>query len=339
MSADTTSTPTQPDSGPTLDTRVDVPRPASAEQVKFFVDNGYLAMEDLVTMDEVEEMRRDTVALARGKYPCESLKPLPANMSDREAQQNILCIHQPHYVSPVMLKYVKHPKICGVLSQITAAHLPFWDGSVKCMQSMLFVKPPGFQGQAWHQDEIYIPTRDRSLIGAWIALDDATIDNGCLYVLPGSHRSGYLYPQRPHDKADQWDFAPESYGFDQSAQVPVEVKAGTLVFFNGYLLHTSYPNKTRDMYRRVLVNHYMNAYSFLPWMATKEGQSVAGADTRTVLSVAGHDPYAWKGYQQPPNNVHLRTCKANRTQTPESADHMKPKSDVKQEEEPATARA
>ena len=100
-----------------------------------------------------------------------------------------IAIHQPHYISPVMLRYVKHPAICGALSQITAAHLPFWDGSVKCMQSMLFVKPPGFQGQAWHQDEIYIPTRDRSLIGAWIAIR-GTIDPPALLlggiVLPGA---------------------------------------------------------------------------------------------------------------------------------------------------------
>src|SRR4029079_7284902 len=130
------------------------------------------------------------------------------------------------------------------LSQITAAHLPYWDGSVKCMQSMLFVKPPGCQGTAWHQDEIYIPTRDRSLIGAWIAMDDATIENGCLYVIPGSHRSGYLFPAKAHSNHEELDFAPESYGFDETKQVPVEVKAGTVVFFNGHLLHRSFKNRS-----------------------------------------------------------------------------------------------
>jgi hypothetical protein len=229
-------------------------------------------------------------------------------MSDDEALQNILCIHQPHYISPVMEKYVRHPKICGVLSQITAAHLPWWDGSVKCMQSMLFVKPPGFQGQAWHQDEIYIPTRDRSLIGAWIALDDATVENGCLYVIPGSHRRGYLYPQRAHNNPEEFDFAKESYGFDESEQVPVEVKTGSVVFFNGYLLHRSFKNRSQ-IYRRVLVNHYMNAWSLLPW-SLQEGEHVAMADRRAIIPVAGIDPYAWKGYDNPPNNVWLRTCKA-----------------------------
>ncbi|GEM_PF-2478695 len=200
--------------------------------------------------------------------------------------------------------------IYGILSQITAAHLPNWDGSVKCMQSMLFVKPPGFQGQAWHQDEIYIPTRDRSLVGAWIAIDDANVENGCLWILPGSHRMGYLYPQRAHSNADEFDFAPESFGFDESKEIPVEVKAGAMVFFNGYLLHRSRRNR-RQVYRRVLVNHYMNAWSHLPWGQLREGEHPAMADRRCIVPVAGIDPYAWKGYEAPKKDVWLRSCKAN----------------------------
>jgi phytanoyl-CoA hydroxylase len=296
------------ETAPMLANPLMVPRILSDEQVAFFVENGYLVLESLVTPEEVEELRCDTVHLARGGYPCENLQPLSAELTDDEALRRILCIHQPHFVSPVIEKYVKHAKICGALSQITAAHLPFWDGSVKCMQSMLFVKPPAFQGQAWHQDEIYIPTRDRSLIGAWIALDDATIENGCLWVIPGSHKPGYLYPQRDHNNTEEHDFGQESYGFDESLAVPVEVPVGSVVFFNGYLLHKSHKNRS-EIYRRVLVSHYMNAWSLLPW-SLKDGESVATADRRSVIPVAGVDPYTWKGYDNPPRNVWLRTCKA-----------------------------
>jgi phytanoyl-CoA hydroxylase len=289
--------------------RIEVPKVLSEEQVRFFVENGYLVVPDLVSMEEIEALRRDTVALARGEYPCKSLQPLPAEMSDEEALRNILCIHQPHYISPVIERHVRHPRICGVLAQVTAAHLPYWDGSVKCMQSMLFVKPPRFQGQAWHQDEIYIPTRDRSLIGAWTAMDDATVENGCLWVIPGSHRTGYLYPQREHQNPDEFDFAPESYGFDTAGEIPVEVPTGAVVFFNGYLLHRSFKNRGR-VYRRVLVNHYCNAWSLLPW-SLRDGERPANADRRAILLVAGADPYAWKGTETPPNEVWLRTCKAN----------------------------
>lgn len=287
---------------------IEVPKIVSDEQTQFFIDNGYLVVPDLLSLDEIEELRQDAITIARGGHPCDNLQPLPDDISDTEVISRILCIHQPHYVSPIIEKYVKHPKICGILSQIAAAHLPHWDGSVKCMQSMLFVKPPNFQGQAWHQDEIYIPTRDRSLIGAWIAMDDATVENGCLWILPGSHRRGYLYPQKAHENPDEFDFAEESYGFDDVDEIPVEVTTGTLVFFNGYLLHRSRKNRG-NTFRRVLVNHYCNAWSLLPW-SIREGERPASADRRCIVPVSGVDPYAWKGYDAPPKNVSLRTCKA-----------------------------
>ena len=292
------------ESGP----EIAVPKILDDEQVQLFIENGYLVVPDLMEEAELDELKVDLLAVARGDYESENIEPVDSALSDQEVLETILCIHQPHHISPVIEKYVRHPKICGILSQITAAHLPFWDGSVKCMQSMYFVKPPNFQGQAWHQDEVYIPTRDRSLIGAWIAVDDATVENGCLYVVPGSNRSGYLYPQHTHENPDEFDFAPESYGFDESVEIPVEVKAGALVFFNGYLLHRSYKNRG-DTYRRVLVNHYCNAWSLLPW-SIEEGERPANADRRNVLPVAGTDPYAWKGYQTSAKSVGLRHCKA-----------------------------
>ncbi len=279
------------------------------KQVRFYVDQGYLVVPDLITPEEVYELCQDVVKIARGGYPCETIKPMPDSMTDKDVLKDILCVHQPHFISPVIQKYVKHPRVCGILSQITAAHLPFWDGSVKCMQSMYFVKPPDFQGQAWHQDEVYIPTRDRSLIGAWMALDDATVANGCLWIVPGSQRTGYLYQQRAHTNPDEFDFASESYGFDESTEIPVEVKRGAVVFFNGYLLHRSRRNRSQ-VYRRVLVNHYMNAWSLLPW-TYKQGVSMAQQDMRNVVPVTGSDPYAWKGSDTPPRSVWLRTCQAN----------------------------
>ncbi|MBI2300692.1 MAG: phytanoyl-CoA dioxygenase family protein [Armatimonadetes bacterium] len=257
-------------------------------QVEQYDRDGCLVVEGLVSPAEVEELRADAVRLCRGDYPCENLPPVAAGVSDEEATGRYLCLHQVHHLSPVMLGGVKHAGIAGVLSQIISP-------DVKCMQSMLFLKPPGFPGQAWHQDEIYIPTRDRSLCGAWIALDDATVENGCLWVLPGSQRLGDLYPQHDHGRPEEFDFAQESYGFDDAAEVPVECGAGAVVFFNGYLLHRSRKNRS-GRFRRVLVNHYMSAHSLLPWHNPREGERMATADYRGVIMVAGEDPYAWKGY-------------------------------------------
>jgi len=109
---------------------IDVPKLLTEAQVDFFVENGYLVVPNLISMEEVEELRQDTVRVARGVYPCESIPPASESLTDDDILRTILCIHQPHFISPVMAAYVRHPKICGILSQITAAHLPVWDGSV-----------------------------------------------------------------------------------------------------------------------------------------------------------------------------------------------------------------
>ncbi len=256
--------------------------------VEEYQKNGFLICEGLVSPEDIETMRKDAAFICRGGYPHEKLPAVMEGLPDDEVISRFLCIHQPHKISPVMREMVAHPRLASVLSQIIGPN-------VKCLQSMLFIKPPRYPGQAWHQDEIYIPTRDRSLTGGWIALDDATIENGCLWVIPGSHKTGYLWPQREHGNPQEFDWAGESHGFDEQEEVPVEVPAGSVVFFNGYLLHRSLKNRS-NRFRRVLVNHYMNAFSLLPWEArSPEGVHCAAADFRDIVMVAGEDPYHWKG--------------------------------------------
>jgi phytanoyl-CoA hydroxylase len=87
------------------------------------------------------------------------------------------------------------------------------------------------------------------------------------------------------------------------------VQAGAVVFFNGYLLHRSKKNRSRQ-YRRALVNHYMNAWSRLPWcqeQAIGKGEThVAKADNRCIVPVSGADPYAADGYVTTSQGVWLR---------------------------------
>ena len=199
-----------------------------------------------------------------------------------------------------------HPGVQEVLQIIVGAHIPHWDGRVKCMQSMLFLKPPGFPGQAWHQDERFIPTRDRSLVGVWIALDDATLDNGCLRVIPGSHKMGQLWPTRPHNETEEFDLSDESYGFNSDNEEIVEVKAGSAVFFNGYLLHRSLRN-SGDTSRRALVHHYMNSWSNLPWQIGADRLvDAATYDHRMIVPIVGDDPYPERGIEASPDEVFIR---------------------------------
>lgn len=256
----------------------------------FYNENGYLVVPNALSAEELQELRNETLRICKGELgEVRGFVPNVPGESEADVLRRYLCIHFPHKISEVMLKYLSTPKMVEVLTEIIGP-------DVKCMQSMLFIKSTGKPGQAWHQDEDFIPTRDRTLTGGWIAMDDATVENGCLWVIPGSHRPGLLWPLEVQEDP-RFDCTDEAAGFPYSDEdaIPVEVKAGSIVFFNGYLLHRSFPNRAQSGYRRVLVNHYMSASSLLPWRLPEEGEHMAIADYRDIVMVAGHDPYSWKG--------------------------------------------
>ena len=264
--------------------------PLSDQQVQAYHELGYLILEDAFSTEQIQTLRTEAVAICRGQRgELTGSKGDHREQNDDQVMKEYLCIHFPHKVSQLVLEALKHPNIANTLAQIISP-------DVKCMQSMLFIKSAGKPGQAWHQDEYYIPTRDRSLTGAWIAMDDATIENGCLWVIPGSHKPGILWPQFKHNDR-RFDCAGQAhdYPYTDDDAIPVQVKAGTVVFFNGYLLHRSLPNTASSGYRRALVNHYMSAQSLLPWHAPEQGQSMGTLDWRDIVMVAGKDPYAHKG--------------------------------------------
>jgi ectoine hydroxylase-related dioxygenase (phytanoyl-CoA dioxygenase family) len=253
--------------------------------------DGYAICADLVDAATLQGLRDETVAIARGRRGAiEGLSVCDdGDTSDEAVLQRVLAIHFPHKVSPLMRRMITHPPIVEALRELIGP-------DVKCMQSMLFVKNAGKPGQAWHQDETFIPTRDASLTGVWIALDDATIDNGCLWVQPGSHAERRLWPSRPCTDP-RFDGAPESHGWPwpHEGGVAAEVPAGAVVFFNGFTLHRSLDNRRPSGFRRALVNHCMSASAELPW--TFGGSRHAPNDYRDIVMVCGRDPFAERGVE------------------------------------------
>ena len=258
------------------------------EEILSYERLGYLTVPRLLSAPEVEELTLETSRIFRGERGhVEGLLPVGDHDREVDVLARYVAIHFPHKLSPLIRSCLAHERIVEVLTRIVSVN-------VKCMQSMLFVKAPGKAGQAWHQDEYYIPTRDRSLTGAWIALDEATVDNGCLWVIPGSHRPAAIRPRVPcrSDEYADVDTVDVSHLPTESI-IPLEAEAGTVVFFNGYLLHSSRRNRTDGHFRRALVNHYMSAESMLPW--DQDGRLPPTQDLRDIVLVAGKDPYAHKG--------------------------------------------
>lgn len=123
-------------------------------------------------------------------------------------------------------------------------------------QTMMYYKPPGSRGQALHQDQFYLRVQPGTCMAAWMALDRCDEENGCLQIVPGS---GNL-PVLCSVEADlNESFVSDTVEIPEGMKpTPVIMEPGDVLFFNGSVIHGSYPNTTKDRFRRALIGHYVS---------------------------------------------------------------------------------
>ena len=123
------------------------------------------------------------------------------------------------------------------------------------VQTMLYFKPPGARGQALHQDQSYLKTQPGTCLAAWMALDACDEENGCLQVVPGSH----TLPTLCTIEADiSQSFTDVTVPLPEHMKPePVRMQPGDVLFFNGQVIHGSFPNISADRFRRALIGHYI----------------------------------------------------------------------------------
>ena len=123
------------------------------------------------------------------------------------------------------------------------------------VQTMLYFKPPGARGQALHQDQYYLRVQPGTCMAAWMALDRCDEENGCMEIIPGSH-TWPLLCTIPADTTKS--FTDVTVPIPEGVQAkPVIMEAGDVLFFNGQLIHGSFPNTSPDRFRRALIGHYI----------------------------------------------------------------------------------
>ncbi len=279
-----------------------------------YAEHGYLVARHAFSRAEVEPLLAETTRICRGELgPLEGLEPVSERDTDEAVLSRYIACHVAHKISSGFRRLLHDERLVDVARELIGPN-------VKCVHSVLFIKSAGEPGNAWHQDEFFIPSRDRSITTAWIALDDVTVENGCLHVIPGSHRAGVLYPMRRHHNPDL-DRAEEACGFPYSSEdgIAVELEAGSVVFFNGYLLHGSYPNRSESSFRRSVQFVYMSAESLLPWDQVARGPTTR--DYRDIIMVSGTDPYAYKGVEDI-SHAYLRKRGPTHADRAEAAEHV-----------------
>jgi phytanoyl-CoA hydroxylase len=140
-----------------------------------------------------------------------------------------------------------HPDLISAVTRIIGEE-PFM------FQDMALVKPPHVGSEKpWHQDNAYFNIPPETIVvGAWVAVDEATAENGCIHILPGSHRRG----PRLHFRVRDWQICDTD--MDVADEVAVPLKAGGVLLFHGLMNHGT-PDNHSDYRRRALQFHFRPA--------------------------------------------------------------------------------
>ena len=148
----------------------------------------------------------------------------------------------------VFLGLAKDPRLLGPVTELLGP-------DIKLFRDALMMKPARHgSAKPYHQDSAYWQVDPPDLCSAWIALDDATLKNGCMRVLPGSHRWGVI------EHKHLADYQVEEERLDLSGEVSAPLEAGGVLLFHSLLLHATSPNAS-DSPRRAMICSYMSARS------------------------------------------------------------------------------
>jgi phytanoyl-CoA hydroxylase len=263
-------------------------RPVAVDEYVHYREQGYLIVRGLIDRLEVDELLGHVDADVPGGR-----------------------VHFLHRELEIHERFLLHPRVLDVVEGLIGP-------DVLALQTMLFVKGPGGEGQGYHQDSFHIITLPDTLIGAWIALDRADTENGCLWVTAGSQNEP-VYPdadvQAGHGGDLQLADIVSVAGVDdpdetRNGLTPVAAKypgrerpavlgPGDAVFFGGHVLHRSHANRSAGRYRRSFVSHYCSTRSYVPWDDKRPAPGEMCNDRHILARGSSHLPYAQPRFGTP----------------------------------------
>ena len=181
--------------------------------------------------------------------------------------------HAMHDLDPVFDAFFRDPRLAAISADIGLQRPLLW-------QSQVIFKPPGIGGEVrWHQDASFFDTEPQTVTTFWFALEDATRDNGCLWVQPGGQRGPLRERYVRHgDRLDMEALDATPWPRPDGGGVPLEVAAGALVVFHGLLPHGSAANRS-PVSRMACTLHVTDGaatYSPRNWLQREAGLPVRG---------------------------------------------------------------
>lgn len=233
----------------------------SADQLATFARDGYLVIPNLFTPADVTAINGNLSRLVResddqGRHPApgvsvqfESGRSV-AGLGPEQRELAVRKFFQFAPADPFFWTTARDRRIVAILDDLLGP-------GARLMQSMALVKPPEIGSpKDWHQDVPYFPiTPADRCIGIWAAMDDATLENGCMQVVPGSHRLG---PVEHIQGPTGWRLPEERVSGFRRDVVPLPVPAGSALVFSACLFHFTDQNRSAKR-RRAIQYHYVSA--------------------------------------------------------------------------------
>jgi phytanoyl-CoA hydroxylase len=235
------------------------------QQVEFYQSNGYIVIEDFLTATELETWRSavtEAIAERKGqKMPGKAVKAGEDDGINKDSDyynkvfdQMINLWQTNDKVSQLMLD----PKIGAMAAALAQAE------GIRIWHDQALIKKPWANPTSWHLDTPFWSFADRRALSIWVALDDATLENGCLFFIPGSQKeTSFENPGIGKNMDAIFNFYPS---FKNSKSVAAPMKAGSCSFHNGLTIHGAHANMTPGQ-RRAMTCAYMpdgNTYNGIP---------------------------------------------------------------------------
>jgi phytanoyl-CoA hydroxylase len=245
------------------------------EQEVRFHEQGFLAIENAFTPEEVQAALDGMLDLIAGKYPGyrgiqfeAGTRSLLPTLSPEQRQDIVRKVSRFTQWDARLHAMATHPKLLALSERLIGDKPGLFEDKA-------LIKPPRIgREKPWHQDHAYwnLPL-DAQVVTAWIALDAATVENGCLYVIPGSHREGPVV----HFNRRDWQICDDQVQTHRAIAAPL--KPGGVLLFNSYLQHGTPANDSPHR-RRAL--QYVYVPSTAGRITPAERLAVFGSDGKNV---------------------------------------------------------
>jgi non-heme Fe2+,alpha-ketoglutarate-dependent halogenase len=201
-----------------------MPKVLTKQQVKQFHDEGYLSPIDVMSEHEAQGYRRQ-------------LEEIEHDYPDQINAQNR---NNAHLVFPALDKLAHHPVIVDAVEDLIGPDISLWG-------SVLFIKEPQTSGfVSWHQDATYMRIEPHDFVTPWLALTPSNLGNGCMSMIPGSHKNHILKHYDTFGEDNILTRGQVVKEVDETSAVDLILLPGQMSLHHAEIIHGSQPNLSND---------------------------------------------------------------------------------------------